>query len=86
MHMSQVLQLLTVWSYLHKQLQVPENKVYFFNTYFFTRLTENAGRKSMDYKAVERWTSKVDIFAYDYIVVPINESQYVDMKRFEDTY
>ncbi|KNG46101.1 ulp1 protease family protein [Stemphylium lycopersici] len=61
--------------YLHKQLQVPENKVYFFNTYFFTRLTENAGRKSMDYKAVERWTSKVDIFAYDYIVVPINESQ-----------
>lgn len=61
--------------YLFKKLNVPAEKVYFFNTYFFTRLTENAGRKSMDYKAVERWTSKIDIFTYDYIVVPINESQ-----------
>ncbi|KAH7550921.1 hypothetical protein BM1_10294 [Bipolaris maydis] len=61
--------------YLFKKLNVPADKVYFFNTYFFTRLTENAGRKSMNYKAVERWTSKIDIFTYDYIVVPINESQ-----------
>jgi hypothetical protein len=30
----------------------------------------------MDYKAVERWTSKIDVFSYDYIVIPINE-QYV---------
>ena len=61
--------------YLFKKLNVPADKVYFFNTYFFTRLTENSGRKSIDYKAVERWTSKVDIFTYDYIVVPINDSQ-----------
>ncbi|KAI4627784.1 hypothetical protein J4E80_001918 [Alternaria sp. BMP 0032] len=59
--------------YLFKQLKVPADKVYFFNTYFFTKLTENSGRKSMDYKAVQRWTSKIDIFTYDYIVVPINE-------------
>ncbi|KAI4650409.1 hypothetical protein J4E93_002765 [Alternaria ventricosa] len=59
--------------YLFKQLKVPADKVYFFNTYFFTKLTENSGRKSMDYKAVQRWTSKIDIFSYDYIVVPINE-------------
>jgi len=61
--------------YLFKKLNVPADKVYFFNTYFFTRLTENSGRKSIDYKSVERWTSKVDIFTYDYIVVPINDSQ-----------
>lgn len=71
------MQPLTTRSYLFKKLNVPADKVYFFNTYFFTRLTENAGRKSMNYKAVERWTSKIDIFTYDYIVVPINESQYV---------
>ncbi|EUC46741.1 hypothetical protein COCMIDRAFT_91958 [Bipolaris oryzae ATCC 44560] len=61
--------------YLFKKLNVSADKVYFFNTYFFTKLTDNAGRKSMNYKAVERWTSKIDIFTYDYIVVPINESQ-----------
>ncbi|USP72893.1 hypothetical protein yc1106_00167 [Curvularia clavata] len=61
--------------YLFRKLKVPAEKVYFFNTYFFTRLTENAGRNSMNYKAVERWTSKIDIFSYDYIVVPINDSQ-----------
>ncbi|KAK1910634.1 hypothetical protein P3342_008513 [Pyrenophora teres f. teres] len=61
--------------YLFKQLNVPADKVYFFNTYFFTKLTGNSGRKSIDYKAVERWTSKIDIFLYDYIVVPINDSQ-----------
>lgn len=33
----------------------------------------------MNYKAVERWTSKIDIFGYDYIIVPINESQYVKL-------
>lgn len=76
------MQLLTPKSYLFKKLNVPAEKVYFFNTYFFTRLTENAGRKSMDYKAVERWTSKIDIFTYDYIVVPINESQYVKLVDF----
>jgi len=72
------LALLTFSSYLFKQLKVPADKVYFFNTYFFTKLTENSGRKSMDYKAVQRWTSKIDIFSYDYIVVPINE-QYVKL-------
>ena len=71
------MQLLILYSYLFRKLKVPAEKVYFFNTYFFTRLTENAGRNSMNYKAVERWTSKIDIFSYDYIVVPINDSQYV---------
>ncbi|KAH7396416.1 hypothetical protein BKA66DRAFT_438349 [Pyrenochaeta sp. MPI-SDFR-AT-0127] len=60
--------------YLFSKLNVPSDKVYFFNTYFFTQLTKNTGRQSMNYQAVERWTSKIDIFGYDYIVVPINEA------------
>ncbi|KAJ4377297.1 hypothetical protein N0V83_000121 [Neocucurbitaria cava] len=60
--------------YLFNKFNVPSNKVYFFNTYFYTQLTKNTGRQSMNYKAVERWTSKIDVFSYDYIVVPINEA------------
>ncbi|KAF2024219.1 cysteine proteinase [Setomelanomma holmii] len=60
--------------YLFQQSRIPEDKVFFFNTYFFTRLTQDTGcGKSINYKAVERWTSKEDIFKYDYIVVPINQ-------------
>lgn len=62
-------------SYLFNKSNVPSDKVYFFNTYFFTALTKNTGRQSsMNYTAVERWTQKIDIFGYDYIVVPINEA------------
>jgi sentrin-specific protease 7 len=39
-------------------------------------LTANTGRLSIDYAAVKNWTSKVDIFGYDYIVVPINEAMH----------
>lgn len=65
--------LLTRPSYLFKQLNVPSDKVYFFNTHFYTKLTEKTGRNIINYDAVSRWTSKVDIYSYDYIVVPINE-------------
>jgi sentrin-specific protease 7 len=61
-------------SYLFDQAKVPPNKVYLFNTHFFTRLTSTApGQKGViNYEAVKRW-AKEDIFSYDYIVVPVNE-------------
>jgi sentrin-specific protease 7 len=62
--------------YLFNQSKIPEEKVFFFNTFFFTKLTQNTGRESsINYRAVERWTSKLKdgIFGYDYIVIPINE-------------
>ncbi|MCJ1228375.1 hypothetical protein MMC12_005036 [Toensbergia leucococca] len=50
-------------------------RVYFFNTYFFASLTNNPNGKSyINYDAVQKWTRSVDIFTYDYLVVPINES------------
>lgn len=50
-------------------------KIYFFNTYFFASLTNTPrGKKGVNYEAVQKWTRTVDIFAFDYVVVPINES------------
>lgn len=60
-----------IW--LFDKYQVPKDKVYFFNTFFYSKLTEKTGRSSMNYEAVKRWTAKIDVFGYDYIVVPIHE-------------
>jgi sentrin-specific protease 7 len=49
-------------------------KVYWFNTYFFASLTPaSKGRRGINYEAVRKWTRSIDIFSYDYAVVPINE-------------
>lgn len=50
-------------------------KVYFFNTFFFASLTNTQrGKRGINYEAVEKWTRSIDIFAFDYVIVPINES------------
>ncbi|KAI9885554.1 MAG: hypothetical protein M1823_002653 [Watsoniomyces obsoletus] len=65
--------------YLEHQLEQtnPEQlkRIYTFNTFFYERLTSNGRRaKTVNYDAVSKWTSKVDIFSLDFIIVPINES------------
>ena len=53
------------------------NKVYFFNTYFYaTLMNAHKPKRSFNYKGVQKWTKSVDIFTYDYIVVPINENSH----------
>ena len=64
--------------YLEQRLEEerPEfaRKVYFFNTFFFATLTNaHKGRKRFNYEGVQKWTRSVDLFTYDYIIVPINE-------------
>lgn len=50
-------------------------RVYFFNTFFFASLTTTQrGKKGINYEAVQKWTRSINIFSYDYVVVPINES------------
>lgn len=50
-------------------------RVYFFNTYFYTTLTNaHKPKKSFNYEGVQKWTRAVDIFTYDYIIVPICEN------------
>lgn len=50
-------------------------RIYFFNSYFYARLTDRPrGQKDVNYDAVSKWTRTVDLFSYDYVVVPINEN------------
>ena len=50
-------------------------KVYFFNSYFFATLTNtHKSKKGFNYEGVQKWTRSVDLFTYDYIIVPINEA------------
>ncbi|KKK13695.1 hypothetical protein ARAM_000827, partial [Aspergillus rambellii] len=50
-------------------------RVYFFNSYFFATLTNlPRGKRGINYAGVQKWTRSVDLFSYDYIVVPINEN------------
>lgn len=65
--------------YLEQRLEEtkPEiaRKVYFFNTFFFASLTKTQrGKRGINYEAVQNWTRSIDLFAFEYIVVPINES------------
>ena len=54
--------------------EAPEN-IYWFNTFFYTSLTKNVrGKGKINYDAVRKWTRSVDLFSFDYVVVPINEN------------
>ena len=60
---------------LEEQRPDVSKRVYFFNTFFFATLTNtHKGKKGFNYDGVQKWTRNVDLFTYDYIVVPINES------------
>ena len=60
--------------YLQAQLERtrPEvlDKVYIFSSFFFEKLKTNKAK----YEGVRSWTARVDLFSYDYIVVPVNEN------------
>ncbi|KAI4171664.1 MAG: hypothetical protein LQ343_004057 [Gyalolechia ehrenbergii] len=50
-------------------------KVYIFNTFFYERLTSSKpGHKGINYEAVRKWTRGIDLFTYDFVVVPVHES------------
>ncbi|KAI1423014.1 hypothetical protein F5Y12DRAFT_716793 [Xylaria sp. FL1777] len=63
--------------YLQKTLE-EENKdlakrIYFQNTFFYDKLKPTKNGQGINYDSVKTWTSKVDLFSKDYIIVPINE-------------
>ena len=41
-------------------------KVHAFNTFFYPKIISGG------HSAVKRWTRKVDVFAVDYIIVPVH--------------
>jgi Ulp1 family protease len=61
--------------HLERNNKEVSKRVYFFNSYFFATLTNlPRGKQGINYEGVQKWTRYVDIFSYDYIVVPINEA------------
>ncbi|KAI0439225.1 hypothetical protein F4803DRAFT_54063 [Xylaria telfairii] len=63
--------------YLQKNLE-DNNKdlarrIFFQNTYFYDKLKPAKTGQGINYDSVKTWTSKVDLFSKDYIIVPINE-------------
>ncbi|KIV91930.1 hypothetical protein, variant [Exophiala mesophila] len=49
-------------------------RTYFFNTYFFERLTKGTSHRQVNYESVSRWTKAIDLFNRDFVVVPVNEN------------
>ncbi|KAL8895124.1 MAG: hypothetical protein Q9192_003831 [Flavoplaca navasiana] len=50
-------------------------RVYMFNTFFYASLTSSKpGQRGINYEAVQKWTRGIDLFTYDFVVVPVNES------------
>ncbi|KAK0487323.1 hypothetical protein IW261DRAFT_1447250 [Armillaria novae-zelandiae] len=64
---------LKMWhSRLERENPELANEIYVFSSFFYKKLSvKNADE---GYNAVRRWTSKTDIFAKKYIIVPINEN------------
>lgn len=61
--------------WLEQQHSELASRVYVHNTFFYASLTKTVkGKKGINYEAVERWTAKVDLLSYDYIIVPVNEN------------
>jgi sentrin-specific protease 7 len=49
------------------------SRVHIFSTFFYEKLNIEGG---MNYAGVRSWTNKVDIFSYDYNIIPVNESNH----------
>ncbi|TPX17657.1 uncharacterized protein E0L32_012036 [Thyridium curvatum] len=58
---------------LERENPAVANRIYFHNSFFYEKLKLNKGR-GVNYDGVKKWTSKIDLFSYDYIVVPVNEN------------
>ncbi|KOO25560.1 sentrin-specific protease 7 [Chrysochromulina tobinii] len=79
----------TLVDYKLKQIQASLSpalleRCHFFNSFFFKRLMQSIGgnKRLKDpaaiaegYKAVQRWTKSVDLFAKDFVFVPINDGE-----------
>jgi sentrin-specific protease 7 len=64
------------WLENRLEQQNPEiaKRIYLHNTFFFKRLTQNGKGRAINYNAVERWTNKVELLSFDYIIVPVHEN------------
>ncbi|ORY71630.1 uncharacterized protein BCR38DRAFT_331423, partial [Pseudomassariella vexata] len=59
--------------HLEKEYPGLAERVYFHNTFFYDKLKPSRAGGAINYDSVKSWTSKVDLFQKDFIIVPINE-------------
>ncbi|KAI1754592.1 hypothetical protein F4782DRAFT_493125 [Xylaria castorea] len=63
--------------YLQKNLEDTNKdlakRIFFQNTFFYDKLKPTKTGQGINYDSVKTWTSRVDLFSKDYIIVPINE-------------
>jgi sentrin-specific protease 7 len=56
--------------YLEQSNSELAKRVCFYNSYFFERLTQDpTDKRGIDYKSVQNWTRKIDIFRSDFVVI-----------------
>ncbi|KAI0167213.1 hypothetical protein BJ166DRAFT_442776, partial [Pestalotiopsis sp. NC0098] len=61
---------------LEKEKPRVAERIHFHNTFFYDKLKPSRSSAGINYNGVKSWTSKVDLFTKDFIVVPINEHQH----------
>ncbi|KAK6189248.1 UDP-galactose transporter [Pestalotiopsis sp. IQ-011] len=61
---------------LEKEKPRVAERIHFHNTFFYDKLKPSRSGAGINYNGVKGWTSKVDLFTKDFIVVPINEHQH----------
>ncbi|PMD12972.1 cysteine proteinase, partial [Hyaloscypha hepaticicola] len=54
-------------------IRTAKHRIHAFNSHFFASLTGAAGI-SFKYEKVQRWTRKIDILDFDYLVIPIHQA------------
>ncbi|TRX96180.1 hypothetical protein FHL15_002904 [Xylaria flabelliformis] len=63
--------------YLQKNLEDTNKdlakRIFFQNTFFYDKLKPTKTGQGINYDSVKTWTSRVDLFSKDFIIVPINE-------------
>ncbi|ETS80238.1 hypothetical protein PFICI_07767 [Pestalotiopsis fici W106-1] len=61
---------------LEKENPQVAERIHFHNTFFYDKLKPTRSGAGIKYDGVKGWTTKVDLFKKDFIVVPINEYQH----------
>ncbi|KAF9341388.1 hypothetical protein BGZ91_008892 [Linnemannia elongata] len=62
-----------IYEGLEKRNPELAKRTYIFNSFFYQRLIDKPAAGMSAYDAVKSWTNKIDLFAMDFIVVPICE-------------
>lgn len=63
--------------FLQNSPQETRDRTHLFNTFFFQQLTKkNEYGKVIGFDTVRKWTSKVNLFTKDFVIIPINKNMH----------